>query len=119
MNVMNTSEPGNSLPEFLAERARASSDLRLAVDAIAGLVVVTTFSFWRVPAWYLLVAIGACFLFYGTWAIAGRELAEGTATPRTRMLLKALSTISAVVGFGAAAFLALAVVAKLIGRVIS
>ena len=116
---MSTSDAGNSLPEFLAERARTSSDTRLAVDAIAGLVVMITFSFWRIPAWYLLVPIGACFLFYGTWAIAGRELAEGAATPRARMLLKALSTVSAVVGFAAAAFLALAVVAKLIGRVIS
>jgi hypothetical protein len=116
---MSTSEAGNSLPEFLAERARASSDTRLAVDAIAGLVFMITFSFWRIPAWYLLVAIGACFLFYGTWAIAGRELAEGTATRRERMLLRALSTISAAVGLASAAFLMLAVVAKLIGRVIS
>lgn len=109
-----------SLPEFLAERARTSSDTRLLVDAIAGLVVAVTFSIWRIPAWYLLAAAGACFLFYGIWAIAGRELAEAPAgAPRRRVILKGLSLVSATAGFAAAAFLVLAVMAKLIGRVIS
>ena len=108
-----------SLPEFLAERARASSDTRLLVDAIAGLVVAVTFSIWRIPGWYLLAAAGACFLFYGIWAIAGRELAEAPAPASQRMILKGLGIVSAIAGFAAAAFLVLAVMAKLIGRVIS
>ena len=110
----------SSLPEFLAERARASSDTRLLVDAIAGLIVAVTFSIWRIPAWYLLAAAGACFLFYGIWAIAGRELADAPAdASRQRMVLKWLGIVSAIAGVAAAAFLVLAVMARLIGRVIS
>ena len=109
-----------SLPEFLAERARASSDTRLLVDAILGLVVAVTFSIWRIPAWYLLAAAGACFHLYGMWAIAGRELAEVPADKaRRRMLFRTLGAVSAVGGIAAAVFLVLAVMAKLIGRVIS
>ncbi len=109
-----------SLPEFLAERARASSDTRLLMDATVGLAVAVTFGIWRIPAWYLLAAIGACFFFYGMWAIAGRELAE---TPpgaaRQRMIFRTLGIVSAIGGITAAVFLMLAVLAKLIGRVIS
>lgn len=117
---MPPADPASSLPEFLASRARASSDARLALDAIVGLVVVVAFSIWRIPAWYLLVALGACFLCYGTWAIANRELAEMTGDSRWKAtFLRALSTLSAAAGFGALAFLLLAVLAKLIGPVIS
>ena len=109
----------NSLPAYLAARARAASDTRLAVDAIAGLLVVVTFNFWHVPGWYLLVAVGACFLFYGTWAIANRELVETPLGSRNRSMLRALAAMSAAMGIGAALFLALAVLAKVIGPVIS
>lgn len=109
-----------ALPDFLAARARAASDTRLAADAILGLVVVVTFSLWQIKAWFLLVAIGACFMFYGAWGIADRELAE---TPdsarRRRMALKALTKVSTVGGGVAGAFLALALLGIIIGRVIS
>lgn len=109
-----------SLPEFLAERARASSDTRLLMDATVGLGVAVTFGIWRIPAWYLLTAIGACFFFYGMWAIARRELAEMPAhAVRQRMIFRLLGIVSAIGGIAAATFLALSVTAKLIGRVIS
>ena len=110
----------SSLPEFLAERARASSDTRLLADAVVGLVVAVAFSLWRIRAWYLIAAAGACFFFYGMWAIAGRELAEvPRGSPRRRLLFRALGIASAIGGIAAAAFLVLAVMALLIGRVIS
>lgn len=112
--------PETSLADFLVERARAASDTRLLIDTIGGLLVAVTFGIWQIPAWYLLSAIGACFLFYGVWAIARRELEELRAdAPRRRMILQALSIIGAVGGFAAVAFLMLAVLARLIGRVIS
>lgn len=115
-----TAEPGNSLPEFLSARARGSSDTRLVADAVAGLVAVVAFSFWRGPGWYMLVAAGACFLCYGTWAIANRELADAPgASGWARALLKTLAAAFAAFGLAAAVFLMLAVLAKLIGRVIS
>ena len=115
-----TVESDSSLPEFLADRARRASDTRLAVDVGLGLVVVVVFGLWRIPMWHLLVAAGACFLFYGSWAIANRELTDSPPTTRWgRALLKTLAAASAVLGVAAAVFLLLAVVATLIGRVIS
>jgi hypothetical protein len=112
--------PEASLTEFLVERARAASDTRLLIDAIGGLLVAVTFGIWQIPAWYLLSALGACFLFYGVWAVARRELDDLPAeAPRQRVIPRAIAIIGAVGGFGALAFLMLAVLAKLIGRVIS
>jgi hypothetical protein len=117
---LHSGEDGGSLPEYLSARARASSDARLALDAIVGLLCVVAFSLWRVPGWYLLVGIGACFLSYGTWAIANRELADLSEESRLKTrLLRALSALSAAAGFAAVAFLMLAVLAKLIGPIIS
>lgn len=119
MQPVESRPDSSSLPAFLAARARASSDTRLAINAFAGLATVVIFSFWQVPGWYLLVAIGACFLFYGTWAIANRELAEATPGSSNRSMLRALAAMSAAMGIGAAVFLALAVLGKMIGTVIS
>ena len=113
-------DKGHSLPEFLAPRARAPSDSRLVADAVGGMLLVLVFSFWRVTAWYLLVAVGACFLSYGAWAIANRELAElDPAQNRKRRAVRALAVASAAVGFAALAFLMVAVLARIIGQVIS
>lgn len=115
-----TAESDNSLPEFLATRARGSSDTRLALDVVIGLVVVLAFGLWRVPGWHMFVAAGSCFLFYGTWAIANRELADSPpVAPGGRTALRTLAAMSAVLGVAAGVFLMLAVVATLIGRVIS
>ena len=109
-----------SLPEYLTARARGASDLRLAMDAIGGLLMILTFSFWRVPAWYALVGIGSCFLSYGAWAIANRELVESSDAPRRRLLaLKTLSSMAATCGVAAGIFLIMVVLAKVLGRIIS
>lgn len=113
-------ETDNSLPEFLAERAKRASDTRLAADVGAGLVAMVVFGLWRIPMWHLLVSAGACFFFYGLWAIANRELTDSApVAPWGRTALKALAATSALLGVAAGVFLMLAVVAKLIGRVIS
>lgn len=73
------------------------------------------------PYWYLALAAGGCFLGFGVWGIADRELSErgATATARTRGILRATKVLATVVGAASAAALAVMVMAFLIGRVIS
>ena len=113
-------ETSVSLPDFLTARARASSDSRLVADAIGGLALILTFSLWRIPAWYALVAAGTCFLGYGLWAIAHRELCARDAVSRpARVALRTLSLIAAGLGLAAGIFLILVVLARALGRIIS
>lgn len=113
-------ESAASLLDLLNARARASSDSRLAANAIGGMALVLTFSIWRIPAWYALVAIGACFLAYGIWAIANRELVEArTASRAGKAALRTLAFIAATCGVGAGIFLLMVVLARTLGRIIS
>src|SRR5512146_79502 len=97
--------PAASLPEFLAARARHATDTRLAVDALAGLVVAAGAAYWNGPGASFLVSVGACFVAYGAWGIADRELGERpTASPRVLAALRACRVAAAVLGFSAAAY---------------
>jgi hypothetical protein len=118
--MVNASPQSASLAELLSDRARSSSDSRLVAEAIGGLSLVLVFHFWRVAGWYLLVAIGACFLGYGAWAIANRELLGLGAASRARTLaLRTVSVIAAACGIGGALFLIMVLLARTLGRVIS
>jgi hypothetical protein len=67
----------DSLPQFLARRARGASDGRLAFDAAAGLIAVAmAATVIRSSFNLILAAAGTCFLAFGLWGIADRELVE-------------------------------------------
>lgn len=84
-----------SLPEFLAARARRASDVRLAVNAAAGLLAVIAAVIMRPPFWIPIVALGTAFLSYGAWGILDRELASA-APGRHRVLRTARSSVAAI-----------------------
>ena len=109
------------LPEFLAARARGASDARLAADTTVGLIAVLVSLMWQFPLWFLVLAAGGCFLGFGVWGIADREQSErgAGATPRVRAVLRTAKILATVVGAASAAALAVALMAILIGRVIS
>lgn len=88
-----------SLPEFLAARARRASDLRLVLNAGAGLVALITAIITRPPFWVSLMTLGASFLAYGAWGILDRELT--TAEPGRHPALTFARTV--VTGLGALA----------------
>ncbi|MEX1185692.1 MAG: hypothetical protein WEA80_03800 [Gemmatimonadaceae bacterium] len=70
-----------SLPRFLAQRARNASDGRLALDVAGGLIAVAAAAtVARSSASLLLAAAGTCFVAFGLWGITDRELAERRAT---------------------------------------
>jgi hypothetical protein len=64
------------LREFLTARARGASDLRLALDTGLGFVVVVIALLWRPGGWKLLASAALCFVAFGGWGIADRELRE-------------------------------------------
>lgn len=105
----------SSLPAFLAARARRASDTRLALDVAGGLLAGIFGAWLRPPGWFLLCAAAACFLAYGAWGIADRELREresdagtGAATPMLRgaraaaVVMGALAALALI--FGTAGF---------------
>lgn len=112
--------PDASLPEFLAARARHATDTRLAVDALAGLLLAAGVAYWNGPGASFLVSIGVCFSAYGLWGIADRELGERqNATPRVRLSLRGARVMAAALGFAAAAYIVVLMLAKALGVMIS
>lgn len=111
--------PEISLTEFLARRARGASDARLVIDAVVGFVVAVSALLAQAPAWHLFASAGICFLSYGAWGIADRELGERDAATTSARMLSLARVASAVVGFLSVIFLAIGVLGVMIGRVIS
>jgi hypothetical protein len=113
-------EPEVSLTEFLSARARRSSDARLALDVGVGFVLGVAAAVWHGPGWRLITPAATCFLAYGAWGIADRELLERVgATPRTRSLLRAARLVAGIVGVVAAVALVLIGMAVALGTIIS
>lgn len=111
--------PEISLTAFLARRARTSSDARLIIDAVVGFIVATASLLAHGPVWHLFTSAGICFLSYGAWGIADRELSERAVGSIYARLLAVARVFSAVIGFLAAAVLLTGALAVAIGRVIS
>ncbi len=90
----------DSLPQFLAQRARRASDGRLALDAAAGLIAVAGSAVVASPGNVILAAVGTCFVAFGLWGITDRELGErrGTIGPIGGALLVAARAFAAAIG---------------------
>jgi hypothetical protein len=111
--------PEISLTAFLARRARTSSDARLIIDAIVGFVVAVAALLAQGPVWYLFTSAGICFLSFGAWGIADRELGERDGASIAVRLLAVARVASAIIGFIAAAMLVTGALGVAIGRIIS
>jgi len=109
-----------TLGEFLASRARRASDTLLAGHAITAVLAAVGIAAWRGPLWDIRLGIAVCFLAFGIWGIADRDLLQHPTSPRRYQLgLRTARVIAAVCGFGAAAYLMLAVLGRTLGRIIS
>ena len=113
--------PDANLPELLAARARHASDTRLALDAVLGSVIALGAVFWRGPGWYFITSIASCFLAFGFWGMADRELGErgNAGSPRAVWLLRAGRIVAAIIGAIAAVMAMLTALALALGRMIS
>ena len=89
------------LREFLAARARRASDARLALNAGGGLLGLTCALWLRPAGWLVLAALATCFVAYGAWGMADRELRERYPAPGRQAgarVLQALRAVLAIVG---------------------
>lgn len=113
-------EREETLGEFLASRARSASEIRLVGDAAFSVFAAVAVGVWRGPLWDVRVAIALCFLAFGIWGVADRDLASRPDAPRRDPVLPRVTRVAAaVLGFGAAAYLMMSLLGRAIGRVIS
>src|SRR5690348_14236466 len=98
-----------NLREFLTTRARTASDLRLALDAALGLLAAIVALLWRPGGWKLVTSAALCFVAFGAWGIADRELQEREQTSGDSRVSLRLLRVARVVAatLGAAAAIAL------------
>jgi hypothetical protein len=112
--------PDATLLEFLAARARHASDERLVTYALGGFLALVGVLYLRGSGWEIRAAMATCALSFGLWGIIDRELSERTGASVRAVVVLALMRVSiAIVGFGSFAFLALALLGKSLGRIIS
>ena len=109
-----------SLGEVIAERARRASETRLAGDAISAVLAAVAIGVWRGPLWDVRIAIALCFLAFGLWGVADRDLARRSdAPPRATLLPRATRVVAGILGFGSFAYVMVSLLGRAIGRVIS
>jgi hypothetical protein len=109
-----------TLGEFLATRARRASDTYLAGHAITAVLAAVAIASWRGPLWDIRLSIALCFLAFGIWGVADRDLAHREAASRsTRWTLRATRLVAAVCGFAAGAYLMMSLLGRALGRIIS
>jgi hypothetical protein len=92
--------PDETPGAFLARRARAASDGRLALDAGVGLAAAAGLAIWQPPAWGLWLAIAVAQTCFGLWGIADRSAADSPPESGRRQAL--LAARAAAAGLGAA-----------------
>jgi hypothetical protein len=110
-------QPGLSLPEALAARARGASDIRLGLDVLGGVVAAAGIMFWRPDAWLVPFSAAVCFTAFGLWGIAdrkNRDHADYEQNPVVRALRFA-RFVTAVVGAAAAITLIFGALAIVLG----
>ena len=118
--VERVAEQEETLGEFLASRARRASDALLAGHAITAVLTAIAVSAWRGPAWDIRLCVAICFLAFAVWGIADRDIAARESAPRRlRAVLETVRFTAAACGFASAGFLALSLLGRLLGKLIS
>lgn len=110
-----------TLAEFLADRARHSSDIRLVADIWVGVLAAFAAWYWEPAGWILVAAAGTALAGYGLWAVADRELAGRRASGAAGSVqaLLALRAAAATLAAAAAIVFVLRFLAVALGRMIS
>lgn len=103
MVIAETNGAGDEgLSEFLAERACAATDTRLAVDLAVGSVAVIVAFGLRPDWWQLLASAGLSLFAFGAWAVTQRAIDGDVHRHALGHLLRAARAVSALAGVSAA-----------------
>jgi hypothetical protein len=110
-------QPGLSLPDALAARARAASDVRLGMDVVGGVVAAAAIMVWRPAAWLVPFSAAVCFAAFGLWGIADRKKREHAGEGQNTVVraLRFARVVTAVVGAAAAVTLIFGALAIALG----
>ena len=93
---------GGELAAFLANRARAATDTRIAVDVAVGIVAVIVALAIRPDWWGILAGAGATLAAFGLWAATTRAIEEVALESRARFALGIVRKLFAAAGISAA-----------------
>jgi len=98
--VISALRPDASLPEFLADRARSASLIRLSMDVAAGVVAAASAIWWKPDGWLVFTSAAVCFLAYGSWGLLDRVRSRPwiASTPIVSKLCEALSALAVLAG---------------------
>lgn len=120
--MMTNSLPQNaSLGALLHERALKSSQMRLMLDIALGAAFAAA-SWWFHPKfWIVLVSAGLCFVCYGAWAIAERELENSvdTMSQFEEYVLGGIRVVALLAGVASALVMTFSLITKMLGTWIS
>ena len=112
-----TSQEG--LPELLRRRARASSNVQLALAAGGGVIAALVFAIVRPPVWFALTCVAVDVAAFGGWGILDREFGDRDAGSRQATVLRGARFGTVIVGTVAAVAGTLSLLFVAIGRWIS
>ena len=121
-DMVATELPSNaSLAEILSARARRTPFDRLVIDLVGGGLVVAVASWARPGGWVAVASAASCFLGYGAWAIAERNL-HPVPWPETvghEAIWRLVRGVAAVVGISAFVLLLFATLGLALGSIVS
>jgi len=118
--VDTTDQREETLGEFLATRARRASESLLVGHAITAVLAAVAIAAWRGPLWDVRMSVAMCFLAFGVWGIADRDLQHHPTGSRSLLLgIRTARVVAAALGFAAVAYLMLALMGRALGTIIS
>jgi hypothetical protein len=79
MMVLSAARPDASLREFLVQRARSASLIRLVIDLVVGVTgALMTLLWWKPASPLLALSSALAFTAYGAWGIVDRFRVKAT-----------------------------------------
>jgi hypothetical protein len=108
-----------SLAQLLRQRARHTSDRRLAIDAALGVTAAAALAVLRPPFWLPLVALALSLGSFGLWGIVDRELSDAEDQTRRARVLVFVRGLVGVFGAAVAALFGVTAFFGLLGTWIS
>lgn len=120
--MMPNSLPSNaSLGTILHERALNATPTRLLLDVGVGTAIAVAGWWFHPRLWIVIVCAGLCFVMYGLWATAERQLELGPddMSQAEESMLGVVRVVAALTGLASALIMTFSLVTGMLGTWIS